>query len=176
MDQHINKGLRVSGTYRADRNAGLLVDHNVHAKKFISTDPWNGIFNFTPPSQTSKTFGQGGSVGGLGKSSTFKIPVITIKKGAEQPSLSTANITVTLPSADAIWNAIVGRIQRWVWNQGFLTATTANATYVSKATYNRHSHHISGNLTGSNIHLTAPKDGGPIIGSIGVSLSTGGPK
>lgn len=176
MDQHINKGLRVSGTYRADRNAGLLVDHNVHAKKFISTDPWNGIFNFTPPSQTSKTFGQGGSVGGLGKSSTFKIPVITIKKGAGQPSLSTANITVTLPSADAIWNAIAGRIQRWVWNQGFLTASTANATYVSKATYNRHSHHISCSLTGSNIHLTAPKDGGPVIGSIGVSLSTGGPK
>lgn len=176
MDQHINKGLRVSGTYRTDQNIGLFVDHNVRAKKFISTDPWNGIFNFTPPSQTSKTFGQGGSVGGIGKSSTFKIPVITVRKGAGQPSLSTANITVTLPSADAIWNAIAGRIQRWIWSQGFLTTATANATYVSKATYNRHTHRILNRLTNNDIHLTAPKDGGPVTGNIVVNLSTGEPK
>ena len=139
-----------------------MVSNDIQANKFIGQN-WNSLFSFPQPKKgTSISFGSGGSLsfGWENRSNlTFSVPKITIKEKG-QPSITTNSVSITLPNAQNIWDAIFRRLERYINNRGFLTTSAADSRYAKKSSLNNYVTSVSGTLTGSHISINYHKNGG----------------
>lgn len=164
MSQIITHGLQIQGKYgnNKDINIGLMVSNDIQANKFIGQN-WNSLFSFPQPKKgTSISFGSGGSLsfGWENPSNlTFSVPKITIKEKG-QPSITTNSVSITLPNAQNIWDAIFRRLERYINNRSFLTTSAADSRYAKKSSLNNYVTSVSGTLTGSHISINYHKNGG----------------
>ena len=161
MNQIITHGLQIQGKYGNSGTAiGLEVINDIKGHKFIGQD-WNSLFNFTPPkTESSISFGKNASSKSLsvGGSATLLIPKITIvEKG--QPSIENNSVSIKMPGARAIFDAIKG----FFGSAAFRDASDFAPKYHSHNEYAKKSdlnNYVMRNIYNSHTHsYLKPKEG-----------------
>lgn len=155
MPQYNAEGLSVQGNLPST-NIGLNVTSGVKAKSFEGDG--TKIKNTCNGKSTPNS---GANVSGLGASGTGYFTAVTITNG--RPTFSTRSMTVSIPSANTIYNAISGliasQIRSALNNSGYALKSDLN-NYVTKTAFNNHAHRV-GYYQSSNVSVD-----GKSIGSI----------
>lgn len=154
---------------------GLNVTNIIKAKGFKGdgryvTNTCSG--QSTPTSSENaknKTISLKTTIGGVGNSGIIYYPAVTITDG--RPVFSTRSLTVSIPDATAIYNAISGSIADQIAtalsNSNFALKSDLN-NYVTTTAFNRHAH-----LVGYNQSFNVSVDG-KLVGDIVRKLNNSG--
>lgn len=135
MPQYNTEGLSVQGNLPST-NIGLNVTSGVKAKSFEGDGA--KIKNTCSGKSTPNS---GANVSGLGASGTGYFTAVTITDG--RPTFSTRSMTVSIPSANKIYDAISGLIASQIRNalKGYALSSDLN-NYVTKTAFNNHAHRV----------------------------------